>query len=135
MHQSNMDLHNHNHAVRKIVLPSGRSIEVVRFDEAADTGFRLLHVCPVCSCELVQPHDWAEAPDASWHMTLECPNCGWLETGTYSPSEVEALEEHLDAGVEEMIGDLRRLTRANMLLEVDRFTAALEHDLILPEDF
>jgi hypothetical protein len=130
-----MDLHRHNHAVRKIVLPSGRSIEVIRFDETTDRDVRQLHVCPDCECELVQPHDWSEGPDASWRMTLECPNCGWLETGNYKSAEVELLEDHLDAGVGEMIDDLRRLTHANMAVEVDRFVAALQHDLILPEDF
>jgi hypothetical protein len=130
-----MDRHNHNHAVRKIVLPSGRSIEVVRFDETADISVRTLHICPDCECELVQPYDWSEGPDSSWRMTLECPNCGWLEAGTYTQAEIELLEEHLDVGVEEMIDDLRRLTHANMVVEVDRFSAALQHDLILPEDF
>lgn len=129
-----MDPHNHNHAVRKIVLPSGRSIEVVRFDDTA-SSVRQLHICPACDCDLVQPHDWSEAADSSWRMTLECPNCGWLETGTYNHDEVELLEDQLDAGVEEMIDDLRRLTHANMAVEVDRFVAALQRDLILPEDF
>ena len=126
---------NHNHAVRKIVLPSGRSIEVVRFDETATSPARQLHICPACESDLVQPHEWSEAPDASWKMTLECPNCGWLETGVYSNDDVEMLEDHLDAGLEDMIDDLRRLTHANMATEVDRFIAAIQHDLILPEDF
>ncbi len=122
-------------AVRKIVLPSGRSIEVVRFDDITHPSVRELHICPTCACDLVQPHDWTETPDAQWRMTLECPNCGWLESGVYNQLEVELLEERLDAGVDEMIVDLRRLTRSNMVSEVDRFIAALEHDLILPEDF
>ena len=58
-----------------------------------------------------------------------------LEATIQDPSEVENLEERLDAGVEEMIDDLRRLTHANMVVEVDRFVSALRHDLILPEDF
>ena len=130
-----MARHDDNHAIRRIVLPSGRAIEVVRFDDEALPSVRQLHVCPACACDLVQPHDWAETPDAHWRMTLECPNCGWLEAGVYNQLEVELLEERLDTGVEAMINDLRRLTRANMLTEVDRFVAALDHDLILPEDF
>ncbi len=130
-----MARHNQHHAVRKIVLPSGRSIEVVRFDETTPTETRQLHVCPACSSEMVQPHDWTETADGSWQMTLECPNCGWLESGTYANADVELLEEHLDSGVEEMIDDLRRLSHANMLVDVDRFVAALQHDCILPEDF
>jgi hypothetical protein len=121
--------------VRRIVLPSGRSIEVVRFDDSTVPTVRQLHICPDCACEMVQPHDWAETPEQQWQMTLECPNCSWLQTGVYNQLEIELLEEHLDSGVEEMINDLRRLTRANMVSEVERFVAALAHDLILPEDF
>ena len=34
-----------------------------------------------------------------------------------------------------MIGDLQRLTQANMASDVERFVAALDTDLVLPEDF
>ena len=34
-----------------------------------------------------------------------------------------------------MIADLQRLTQANMTADIDRFAAALDTDLILPEDF
>ena len=34
-----------------------------------------------------------------------------------------------------MLTDLRRLTQANMTEEIERFAAALNADLILPEDF
>jgi hypothetical protein len=45
------------------------------------------------------------------------------------------LEDHLDEGLGEMIADLQRLARANTIAEIDRFTAALDANLILPEDF
>ncbi len=45
------------------------------------------------------------------------------------------LEEKLDDGLAEMLGDLQRLSQANMAGEIDRFVAALERDLVLPEDF
>jgi hypothetical protein len=127
------DLH-HNHTIRRIVLPSGRSIEVIRFNEA-DGATRELHVCPSCECDLVQPMSWTEGSNAHWQLTLECPNCAWLESGTYERTQVEALEDRLDEGLADMISDLQRLTQANMAADVDRFIAALEADLILPEDF
>ena len=34
-----------------------------------------------------------------------------------------------------MLSDLRRLTQSNMAEEIERFTSALEGDLVLPEDF
>jgi hypothetical protein len=123
------------HTVRRIILPSGKSIEVVRFtdhDKPAPTG---LHVCPACSSELVQPVCWAEATGHRWELTLECPNCSWTEDGIYDREQVDQLEEKLDDGLAEMLGDLQRLTQANFADDIDRFTAALHADQILPEDF
>ncbi len=122
------------HSVRRIVLPSGRSIEVVRF-EAKDPTRHGLHVCPVCDCELVQPVCWSETADHRWELTLECPNCGWLEDGVYEREQIDRLEEKLDDGLAEMLADLKRLTQANMAEEIDRFITALHADFILPEDF
>jgi hypothetical protein len=124
----------HHHSVRRIVLPSGRSIEVVRFHE--DEGApRDLHVCVTCNSQLVQPIAWAEAGEGRWELTLECPNCGETEAGAFDQEAIERLEEHLDDGLAEMLDDLQRLTQANMTSELERFAAALQAGLILPEDF
>lgn len=122
------------HAVRRIVLPSGRAIEVVRFNETL-TDDRELHLCPTCSSDLVQPMSWSETADGRWDLLLECPNCGRAESGTFTRAQVERLEDQLDEGLTEMIADLQRLTQANMTADVDRFVAALQAGLILPEDF
>jgi hypothetical protein len=129
-----MNPNSHNHAVRRIVLPSGRTIEVIRFHET-DADARPLHLCPHCESELVQPIDWMESIDGRWELTLECPNCTWMESGTYERTQVEALETCLDDGLAEMIADLQRLTQANMASDIERFVSALGADLILPEDF
>jgi hypothetical protein len=129
---------NHNpehHSVRRIVLPSGRSIEVVRFHDRDVPVPQGLHVCPECHSELVQPVDWHEATDNRWELMIECPNCWWVEEGIYDREQVDRLEERLDDGLAEMLGDLQRLTQANMSDEIDRFSAALHADHILPEDF
>jgi len=127
---------NTTQAVRRIVLPSGRTVEVIRFSEA-NTGIRTreLHVCTNCESTLVQPVSWSEATEDHWDLELECPNCGWSESGTYERRQVEELEDRLDEGLSEMILDLQRLTQANMTAEIDRFAAALQDNLILPEDF
>lgn len=125
-----------NHSVHRIVLPSGRKIEVVRFHDGADeqpTG--PLHICPECHCDLVQPVCWSEASQDNWELLLRCPNCEWTTEGIYGQAAVEELEERLDEGLADMLSDLQRLTQANMAEEIDRFLAALEADLILPEDF
>jgi hypothetical protein len=126
----------HQHSVRRIVLPSGRCIEVVRFHETEEPPVHPgLHVCPHCSSELVQPVSWAEAGDDRWELTLECPNCWWTTDGVFDHDEVHELEERLDDGLADMLGDLKRLTHANMADQIDRFVAALQADLVLPEDF
>ncbi len=124
-----------SHSVRRIVLPSGRSIEVVRFSSPEESSRLGLHVCPDCQSGLVQPVQWGETADGFWELTLMCPNCEWLTEGVFSQEQVDEFEEHLDEGLAEMLADLRRLTQANMAEEIDRFTAALQTDLILPEDF
>lgn len=123
------------HSVRRIVLPSGRSIEVVRFHDPEPSVHEGLHVCPECRSELVHPVGWGQVSADHWELELYCPNCGSYREGVFNQHDVAALEEHLDDGVEAILQDLKRLTHANMADEVDRFVAALEADLILPEDF
>jgi hypothetical protein len=123
------------HSVRRIVLPSGRSIEVVRFQDPAHAVHEGLHVCRECRSELVHPVGWGQVSADHWELELRCPNCGLLREGVFDQHDVAALEEHLDEGVEAILEDLKQLTHANMADEVDRFAAALQADLILPEDF
>ncbi len=129
-----MNPHIDKHSIRRILLPSGRSIEVVRF-YADDPHTEGLHVCPDCHSHLVQPVDWREAPHGFWELTLHCPNCDWFDEGVFEQDQVDALEETLDDGLTAMLSDLRRLTQSNMAEEIERFTRALEADLVLPEDF
>lgn len=129
-----MSQRDHHHTVRRIVLPSGRSIEVIRFNDV-QPAVRQLCVCPTCQGDLVQPLEWSECEEGRWELSLECPNCWWGESGVYEREQVERLEDKLDEGLADMIADLKRLSQANMAADVDRFTSALQSDLILPEDF
>jgi hypothetical protein len=121
-------------SVRRIVLPSGRRIEVVRFGEN-DQATQGLHVCPGCSSPLVQPVEWSEAPGERWNLVLSCPNCEWRTEGLYTQDQVRDFEDRLDEGLADMLRDLQRLTQANMADQIDRFVTALYADQILPEDF
>jgi hypothetical protein len=123
------------HSVRRILLPSGRTIEVVRFDGETAPAPAGLHVCVDCDSDLVQPVAWGQVTADTWALTLYCPNCGTTREGVFEQGDVAALEEHLDVAVEAILADLQRLTHANMADEIDRFAAALHADLILPEDF
>jgi hypothetical protein len=125
-----------HHSVHRIVLPSGRKIEVVRFeDEAAEQETRPLHICPDCDSSLVQPLSWTETDDEHWELTLSCPNCEWREDGVYGQLRIEDLEDRLEDGLADLLDDLHRLAQANMADEIERFVRGLEADLILPEDF
>jgi hypothetical protein len=83
----------------------------------------------------VHPHSWTEVDDRHWELALLCPNCEWSEEGVYSLEEVDELEERLEEGHSEMLADLQRLAQANVADQIDRFIAALDANLILPEDF
>ena len=130
------------HYVRRVVLPSGKTIEVVYFGaQPATTAPEPaappddLHVCATCASELVYPVDWEEASDTHWEVRLRCPNCEWTGAGVYEQDVVERFDEELDRGTEALVRDLKRLMHANMEDEIARFVAALEADHIVPEDF
>jgi hypothetical protein len=130
-----------NTYVRRVVLPSGKTIEVVYFGDETTPTRRSpeppadLHLCGTCDSELVYPVDWEEAGDSHWEVTLRCPNCEWAGTGVFEQDTVERFDEELDRGTEALVRDLKNLMQANMEDEIDRFVSALGADAILPEDF
>ena len=133
-----------SHYVRRVVLPSGREIEVVYFDASAAPADAVqvvssphtdLHICPECERRLVYPVEWEEASPTQWEVLLRCPNCEWSHLGIHDQSVVDRFDEELDRGTECLIDDLTRLTQANMEDEIERFTSALASDAIWPMDF
>jgi hypothetical protein len=133
--------HHHGQYVRRVVLPSGRSIEVVCFETPPDGPAAVaapadhLHRCPDCDGELVYPVAWEEISATHWEVRLRCPNCEWHDVGVFDQRTVDRFDAELDLGTEALMRDLKRLTRANMEEELERFTLALSSDAILPEDF
>jgi hypothetical protein len=133
------------HYVRRVVLPSGKTIEVVYFDESPALDAiehpgigevaHDLHLCGSCSSDLVYPVEWDEAGATHWEVTLRCPNCEWNGTGVFEQGVVERFDEELDRGTEALVRDLKRMMHANMEDEIERFVLALEGDHILPDDF
>jgi hypothetical protein len=133
-----------SHYVRRVVLPSGREIEVVYFDATAAPADAVpvvssphtdLHMCPDCDRHLVYPVEWEEASPTQWEVLLRCPNCEWSHLGVYDQTVVDRFDEQLDRGTECLIDDLTRLTQANMEDEIERFSCALASDAIWPMDF
>jgi hypothetical protein len=141
---------NDDHQMKRIVLPSGKTIEVVYFDhsdfadprpapeqapKAPSEGERELHVCANCQSHLVYPVQWEEADPRSWHVTLRCPECEWTEAGVFQQEQCDRFDDELEAGTDALGRDYKRLVTANMSEEIDRFAAALDADAILPSDF
>ena len=132
--------------VKRVTLPSGKSIEVVYFAEQArgaaadapphaEPSDKPLHVCAECDSHLVYPTDWQEAGPQHWEVELRCPNCEWRGNGVFHQSLVESFDDELDRGVDVLLSDYRALVSSNMEDEIDRFAKALDAGAILPADF
>jgi hypothetical protein len=147
-----------DHQLKRIVLPSGKTIEVVYFEhpaaappaqapepeatkapEAASVeapaADRLLHVCTDCESTLVYPVQWEEADESHWQITLRCPNCEHTEEGVFPQDLCDGFDDELERGTDALTRDYKRLMTANLAEEIDRFAKALECDGILPSDF
>lgn len=127
--------------VRRVVLPSGRAIEVVYFqplaleDAAEPREVDDLRICPECYRDLVYPVEWEEASATDWEVLLRCPNCEWSEVGVFDQATVDRFDERLDEATDELVDNLQTLARANMEEEIERFAEALDADAIWPDDF
>jgi hypothetical protein len=150
---------NEGHQMKRIVLPSGKTIEVVYFEshssdvppaapEATEIPAapalpvhvpaeetRDLHVCVNCESELVYPVQWEEASPESWQILLRCPDCEWTDSGIFPQAECDRFDDQLEAGTDALTRDFKRLVTANMAEEIERFIAALDADAIQPFDF
>lgn len=98
-------------------------------------GVDELHICPRCKRDLVLPCDWEPVPPDRWWVALRCPECEWRGEGVYPQHVLDRFDRALDAGMRQLLEDLRLVARANREEEIERFAAALRADLILPEDF
>jgi hypothetical protein len=94
-----------------------------------------LHICFHCAGELTYPLDWSEAGPRNWRIVLRCPECESRREGVFEQAIVERLDDELDRAASALLGDLRRMTHANMSEEVEFFVRALAADLIVPSDF
>jgi hypothetical protein len=129
--------------VKKIILPSGKAVEIVYFHAEpttdtltpASTPEHGLEVCPDCASGLVYPTDWHEAASGNWELELRCPECEWCDRAEYDQTTVERYDGALNDATDELIDSLETLTRENMEAEIERFVDALSADHIVPFDF
>jgi hypothetical protein len=94
-----------------------------------------LHVCPRCAGGLMHPLDWFEESPGRWRILMRCPDCDLLREGVFGQALVERLEDELDRATGSLLSDLKRITHANMVEEIELFSRALELDLVGPSDF
>lgn len=115
--------------IQKIILPSGRAMEIMVSSPA-----RMLNECPLCEGGLVYPISWKRS-SRRWFFDLRCPDCHetWEDSGT--DIEADIFDEYLSHGLDAIIKDYETLWTANAIEYINRFTNALNHDAIMPEDF
>ncbi len=92
------------------------------------------HVSRLCTLPLVQPQD-AERTGRDWLVQLYCPSCGWSGEAMLDQGQMDDLDEAVDDGFALLAAALAQVTRANMQDYLERFTAALAANAVLPEDF
>src|ERR1700757_2755000 len=124
---------------QRLALPAGEQLglspgEPGQASEATGCSGQL-HICFHCSGELVYPLDWSEEGPRHWRVVLRCPDCESRREGVFEQAAVESLDDELDRGSSALLGDLRRMTHANMSEENEFFVRALDADLITPGDF
>jgi hypothetical protein len=104
-------------------------------DSPATAPGEALHVCSNCAGGLVHPLDWVEESPGRWRILMRCPDCDALREGVFGQALVERLDEELDRATASLLSDLKQLTQANMIDEIETFSRALRLDLIQPSDF
>ena len=94
-----------------------------------------LHVCFHCAGELVYPLDWSEEGPVTGGSCCAAPSASRAARASSTRPPSNSLDDELDRGSGALLGDLRRMTHANMTEEVEFFVRALDADLIVPSDF
>jgi hypothetical protein len=134
-----MDTDKDPHTQPASQLPGGEQVDLVYGVQPQGAGGTCapehLHLCFHCSGELVFPLDWSEEGPRHWRVVLRCPECESRREGVFDQASVERLDDELDRGTSALLGDLRRMTHANMSEEIEFFIRALDADLITPGDF
>jgi len=95
-----------------------------------------LHLCLSCERPFVVPERVLEVlADRRYRIELHCNDCGWTAVGVFDEDTMERFDRELDRTQAQIAEALTIAEETRMLEEVDLFAAALQGDLILPEDF
>jgi ribosomal protein S27AE len=101
---------------------------------ARSTHSRLV-VCHRCGSDFVNPVAWHEDSQTHWWIRLRCGECGLVREVEVTDEAAQRFELELDRGVRKIAASLARVDRERMIADADTLTAALELDLIGPNDF
>jgi hypothetical protein len=106
-------------------------------DHSSDrTVDHALHICPECGSCLVQATSWEQVEDRSgWRVWRRCPECEWAGQSLHGEDAIDAFDQQLDLGSQELVGELRTMEHANMSELAATFVFALDNDLIGADDF
>jgi hypothetical protein len=95
-----------------------------------------LEHCPDCARPFVVPVALLDVVDEGLYLlALECKNCGRLAVGVIEDAEVELLERFSASAAAEMEAAVEIVEVARFIDELGTLRSALEHDVVLPEDF
>jgi hypothetical protein len=94
-----------------------------------------VHLCPLCRSALVYPLDWRRNDEATWNLTLRCPNCETQREVTLGRQSVEEFNRELYHGAQALAREAEIVTRRNFEEEAQKIVVALDRDLIQPMDF
>jgi hypothetical protein len=94
-----------------------------------------LVVCRSCGSDFANPVSWHELDESRWWVRLRCGQCGFAREVEASNLEAESLDADLDRGMAKIAASLAQLDRERMQAESEILAAALERDLVDPNDF
>jgi predicted nucleic acid-binding Zn-ribbon protein len=94
-----------------------------------------LHICPECGSALVQTLEWAPVDMRRSRLELGCPECGRRSVGVFYEEELGRFDARLERGRDSLVQTLAELQHDNMEQEIERFSAALRANQVVPEDF
>ena len=91
--------------------------------------------CVNCESDLVYPIAWEERKGDLWYVETRCPDCECYVSREATQDEVEEFGDTLNEGTEELLIELRNLSRQNMESDVELLISAIRNDHIEPMDF
>jgi hypothetical protein len=94
-----------------------------------------LHLCRECRADVVNPARAAPLDEERWEILLRCGACGATRQVVVTNAVAERYDRDLDRGWSVIVREVQRLDREQMTDWTERFTRALERDLIDADDF